>query len=86
MLYTIPDYYKEFQCTADKCEDTCCAGWQIMVDDRSLAKYKKMCGEAIMPSTKKIGVCDLSFALRMLGPWIGKRAPFDSRMINVVHF
>lgn len=44
MLYTIPDYYKEFKCTADKCEDTCCAGWQIMIDKRSLAKYKKTCG------------------------------------------
>ena len=38
MLYTIPDYYKEFQCIADKCEDTCCAGWQIVVDKKSLNK------------------------------------------------
>ncbi len=45
MLYTIPDYYKEFQCTADKCEDTCCAGWQIVIDDKSLKKYKKIRGD-----------------------------------------
>lgn len=45
MLYTIPDYYKEFQCTADKCEDTCCAGWQIVIDEKSLAKYKKIRGD-----------------------------------------
>ena len=40
MLYTIPDYYKEFACIADKCEDTCCAGWQIVIDKKSLNKYK----------------------------------------------
>ncbi len=45
MLYTIPDYYKEFACTADKCEDTCCAGWQIVIDEKSLAKYKKVRGK-----------------------------------------
>ncbi|MBR2402486.1 MAG: flagellin lysine-N-methylase [Lachnospiraceae bacterium] len=42
MLYTIPDYYKEFQCIADQCEDTCCAGWQIVIDKKSLNKYKHL--------------------------------------------
>lgn len=45
MLYTIPDYYKEFHCTADKCEDTCCAGWQIVIDEKTLAKYKRERGD-----------------------------------------
>jgi len=45
MLYTIPDYYKEFKCTADKCEDTCCAGWQIVIDEQSMARYKKVRGD-----------------------------------------
>lgn len=45
MLYTIPDYYKEFQCTAQECEDTCCAGWQIAVDSRALKKYKAVQGQ-----------------------------------------
>ncbi len=44
MLYTIPDYYEEFKCIADKCEDTCCAGWQIVIDKESLQKYKKVRG------------------------------------------
>ena len=42
MLYTIPDYYEEFECIADKCEDTCCAGWQIVIDKESMQKYKKI--------------------------------------------
>lgn len=45
MLYTIPDYYKEFQCIANKCEDTCCAGWQIVIDKGSLQKYRKIRGD-----------------------------------------
>ena len=45
MLYIVPDYYKEFQCTADKCPDTCCAGWQIVIDEQSLEHYKKIRGK-----------------------------------------
>lgn len=41
MLLGRPDYYGQFQCTADMCEDTCCAGWQIVVDEKSLRKYKR---------------------------------------------
>ncbi len=45
MIYTTPDYYDKFQCTADKCPDTCCAGWQIMIDEESLEKYRKIKGD-----------------------------------------
>ena len=45
MLYTIPDYYKEFSCVAGDCEDTCCAGWQIVIDEKSQKKYKKVRGD-----------------------------------------
>lgn len=45
MIYTIPDYYKEFRCIAEQCEDTCCAGWQIVIDKKSLNKYKKNKGD-----------------------------------------
>lgn len=44
MLYTYPHYYKKFHCTASECEDTCCAGWEIMIDKKSLEKYKKVEG------------------------------------------
>ena len=39
MRYTKPYYYNEFKCIADKCPDTCCAGWQIVIDDETLDKY-----------------------------------------------
>ena len=39
MRYTVPDYYKKFVCLAGDCPATCCAGWQIVVDEKSLRKY-----------------------------------------------
>lgn len=44
MKITVPDYYKDFKCIAGKCEDTCCAGWQVDVDDASYAYYKSITG------------------------------------------
>lgn len=44
MQYIFPHYYGKFQCIADKCPDTCCAGWQIAIDGSSLKKYKKTKG------------------------------------------
>lgn len=44
MQVTRPDYYKEFSCIAGVCPDTCCAGWQIVIDDKSLKKYKHVKG------------------------------------------
>ncbi len=45
MIYTYPDYYKKFNCIADKCPDTCCGKWQIVIDDDSLEKYEDYNGE-----------------------------------------
>ena len=36
MLYRYPDYYDRFACIADRCEETCCAGWQIVIDEDAL--------------------------------------------------
>jgi len=45
LRYIKPDYYDDFACVADKCPDTCCAGWQIMIDEESLEKYGEVTGE-----------------------------------------
>lgn len=44
MRYTVPDYYKKFVCLAGECPATCCAGWQIVIDEKSLKKYAKAQG------------------------------------------
>ena len=40
MLYVWPDYYGKFKCIADRCEATCCAGWQIVIDEEALERYE----------------------------------------------
>lgn len=40
-----PSFYDAFRCKADKCEDSCCIGWEIDVDDDSLAYYGNISGE-----------------------------------------
>jgi len=45
MIHSFPDYYKEFSCIADRCEATCCAWWQIVVDEDALKRYKSVTGE-----------------------------------------
>lgn len=44
MRYTKPHYYDTFQCLAGACPDTCCAGWQIYIDEESLERYEQVKG------------------------------------------
>lgn len=41
----VPAYYGKFTCIAGKCEDTCCAGWEIDIDGNSYDYYKNLPGE-----------------------------------------
>ena len=45
MKITVPDYYKKFKCIAGACEDTCCAGWEVDVDEEKFRFYKTVGGE-----------------------------------------
>lgn len=45
MHYRKPHYYDKFSCTAEQCPDTCCAGWQIVIDENSLEKYSNVSGD-----------------------------------------
>lgn len=45
MRYIKPHYYDEFNCVAENCPDTCCAGWQIVIDEEALEKYGDVKGE-----------------------------------------
>lgn len=42
MKVRVPDYFKNFKCIASECEDTCCAGWSIVIDEESNSKYEKV--------------------------------------------
>lgn len=40
MITYVPDYYSRFKCIADKCKHTCCKGWEIDVDEKSMERFK----------------------------------------------
>ncbi len=44
MILRKPDFYDKFQCTASKCSNTCCVGWEIDIDKNSQEMYRKVVG------------------------------------------
>ena len=42
MLEVFPNYYKKFKCIADKCAHSCCIGWEIDIDARTMTKYRML--------------------------------------------
>ena len=45
MILRVPDYYKDFKCIAGDCSDSCCAGWEIDIDQDSAEYYCQVEGE-----------------------------------------
>ena len=44
MKLIAPSYYPQFKCIADKCRHSCCVGWEIDVDEDTLAYYQEVEG------------------------------------------
>lgn len=44
-IYVFPDYYMKFHCIADKCPDSCCEKWEIVIDDETADIYENAAGE-----------------------------------------
>lgn len=38
----IPQYMNLFQCIGSKCEDNCCYGWRVNIDEKTYKKYRKI--------------------------------------------
>ena len=80
MQITKPTFYKEFSCIAGACPDTCCAGWQIMIDEKSLQKYRRLSasvmtdiGYSVTPPPIKCGGQHCSVMQLILFPFIDCR-------------
>lgn len=39
LIKLYPDYYTSFHCIAERCQHSCCIGWEIDIDQRSLQRY-----------------------------------------------
>ena len=44
MKVWIPEYYRNFQCIASACPDSCCKEWEVDVDDTAAALYRSLPG------------------------------------------
>lgn len=42
MLHVYPEYYDRFHCLASQCPDSCCTGWEVVVDDETAAFYESL--------------------------------------------
>jgi len=42
MKYVYQDFYGAFRCMASECPDTCCKGWEIIIDEESYDKYNDL--------------------------------------------
>jgi len=45
VLMIKPDYYDSFRCLMGACPDTCCAAWDIVIDETSAEFYRSVPGE-----------------------------------------
>lgn len=45
MKHYYPSYYEEFHCIAAACPDSCCQGWDVVIDSETEAYYSTVDGE-----------------------------------------
>ena len=44
MLLRVPDYFEQFRCLAGECPHTCCAKWEVVIDDETADRYRTLPG------------------------------------------
>lgn len=71
MKLVAPDYYPSFRCKAGACRHTCCVGWEIDIDEASLARFRRVKGELGQRLQKAIDWENRCFRLGE-----GERCPF----------
>ena len=71
MKLIMPSYCAAFKCSADRCSDNCCIGWEIDIDERTADFYSRVKGDfgARLEENIAHGECS-SFILK------GERCPF----------
>lgn len=52
MKYVFTDFYLDFECIGGTCMDTCCAGWNVFIDDATYQLYSEL------PEPKKSWICN----------------------------
>lgn len=45
MILRYPAFFETFSCLADRCPDSCCKEWEVLVDEKTAAFYRAMDGQ-----------------------------------------
>ncbi|MBR4082428.1 MAG: flagellin lysine-N-methylase [Clostridia bacterium] len=72
-MLVYPDGYRDFRCRAGACRHSCCIGWEIDIDEHSLARFRAETG-ALGDKLRRCIAVDESGAHFILGE--GERCPF----------
>lgn len=38
----MPQYMAKFRCIGNECEDSCCVGWRVTIDEETYKKYRRV--------------------------------------------
>ncbi|MDQ0199570.1 flagellin lysine-N-methylase [Neobacillus ginsengisoli] len=49
----VPQYMRTFTCIGSECEDSCCVGWQVSIDEKTFKKYKRVRNQDLSPLFQK---------------------------------
>ena len=67
----MPSYCTDFKCSADRCSDNCCIGWEIDIDEKTADFYSRVSGDFGARLRESISHAECSsFILK------GERCPF----------
>lgn len=61
MKIITPDYYQNFKCIKGECKHSCCIGWEIDIDDKTLEKYNNFKGDFSEKLKENIVVGDSAY-------------------------
>ncbi len=67
-----PKIFDSFKCAASECTDTCCAGWEIYVDEDTAGYYTALDGEVGKYVRENLNICEDGILLCREG----ERCPF----------
>lgn len=49
----MPQYVRQFSCIGSECEDTCCQGWRVNIDEETYKKYQRVRDLELKPLLKQ---------------------------------
>ena len=85
MIKEYPNYYPDFHCIAGACTETCCAGWEVDLDEEAVLYYQNIApapfGDVVRSHIKETEDGDFIFPLRENG-----RCPFlnDDNLCDII--